>query len=133
MLFFFFFLLFFSSSSLQSSPEPPHNAHPPIQELFQANARVSAKDRDAFDKVDVLLVPTAAAQAPKLSDYNDMSIEQVYALDALTVPASLAGLPAISLPVGVGPADMPVAVQVISPRLQVMAVDCNTAKLCARA
>lgn len=68
-------------------------------------------------------MPTAAAQAPTLSDYNTMSIEQVYALDALTVPASLAGLPAISLPVGVGPADMPVAVQLIGPRLQVIAID----------
>jgi len=56
----------------------------------------------AFGNVDVLLTPTSPASAPRLEDAAAMPAAAMYATDVMTVPASLAGLPAVSVPVGVG-------------------------------
>jgi aspartyl-tRNA(Asn)/glutamyl-tRNA(Gln) amidotransferase subunit A len=50
-------------------------------------------------KVDVLLCPTAPTLPPTLELLSGQSPLDAYVNDVLTVPASLAGLPAISLPV----------------------------------
>lgn len=50
-------------------------------------------------KVDIILTPTAQSLSPKLSSLKDRGPTDAYAADVLTVPASLAGLPAISVPV----------------------------------
>ncbi|KAL9098761.1 MAG: hypothetical protein Q9187_009603 [Circinaria calcarea] len=52
-----------------------------------------------FDGVDVLIFPTAPSKPPKLADIINRSSVDTYSDDVLTVPASLAGLPAISVPV----------------------------------
>lgn len=52
-----------------------------------------------IDKVDVLLCPTAQSSAPSLSDVHEQDPVQAYMNDVFTVPASLAGLPAINVPV----------------------------------
>ncbi|KAJ2742415.1 Trimeric GatFAB AmidoTransferase(AdT) complex subunit [Coemansia sp. BCRC 34301] len=49
--------------------------------------------------VDVLLFPTATGAAPRLGDQEDSRVSN-YVNDVMTVPASLAGIPAISVPVG---------------------------------
>jgi aspartyl-tRNA(Asn)/glutamyl-tRNA(Gln) amidotransferase subunit A len=51
------------------------------------------------EKVDILLCPTAPTLAPSLSDVTHQDPLQAYMIDVFTVPASLAGLPAISVPV----------------------------------
>lgn len=51
--------------------------------------------------VDVLLGPTAPTLPPRLEEIGRMSAVEGYVADALTVPASLAGLPAVSVPVRV--------------------------------
>jgi aspartyl-tRNA(Asn)/glutamyl-tRNA(Gln) amidotransferase subunit A len=53
------------------------------------------------EKVDVLLCPTAPTLAPSLSNVKKQGPLQAYMNDVFTVPASLAGLPAISVPVHV--------------------------------
>ncbi|KAH7400962.1 amidase signature domain-containing protein [Phaeosphaeria sp. MPI-PUGE-AT-0046c] len=50
-------------------------------------------------KVDLLLCPTAPTLAPSLSKVKDEDPLQAYMNDVFTVPASLAGLPAISVPI----------------------------------
>ncbi|KAH7356252.1 amidase signature domain-containing protein [Pyrenochaeta sp. MPI-SDFR-AT-0127] len=55
------------------------------------------------DKVDVLLCPTAPSPAPLLSDIYNQDPVQAYMNDVFTVPASLAGLPAINVPVPASP------------------------------
>jgi aspartyl-tRNA(Asn)/glutamyl-tRNA(Gln) amidotransferase subunit A len=55
----------------------------------------------ADGKVDVLLCPTAPTLAPSLSEVRNQDPLQAYMNDVFTVPASLAGLPAISIPVHV--------------------------------
>ena len=49
--------------------------------------------------VDVLVFPTAPSEPPKLADVVNQSSVDTYSDDVLTVPASLAGLPAISVPI----------------------------------
>lgn len=50
-------------------------------------------------KVDVILTPTAQSVSPKWSSLNDRGPTDAYSADVLTVPASLAGLPAMNVPV----------------------------------
>ncbi|KAF1842569.1 glutamyl-tRNA amidotransferase subunit A [Cucurbitaria berberidis CBS 394.84] len=57
------------------------------------------------EKVDVLLCPTAPSLAPSLSDVKAQDPIQAYMNDVFTVPASLAGLPAISVPVPIAGKD----------------------------
>jgi aspartyl-tRNA(Asn)/glutamyl-tRNA(Gln) amidotransferase subunit A len=56
--------------------------------------------KQAFSKVDVLANPTMPMVAPKFEDIEELSPLEQYAMDLCTVPASLAGLPHASLPVG---------------------------------
>lgn len=51
--------------------------------------------------IDVIVCPTAPSMAPSLSEVETQDPIQSYMNDVFTVPASLAGLPAISVPVGV--------------------------------
>lgn len=53
------------------------------------------------EKVDVLVLPTAPFSPPRLSDLANADPLKAYMNDVLTVPASLAGLPAASVPVTV--------------------------------
>jgi aspartyl-tRNA(Asn)/glutamyl-tRNA(Gln) amidotransferase subunit A len=62
-------------------------------------ARDDVPSKGAEERVDVLLCPTAPTLAPSLSEVKDQNPLQAYMNDVFTVPASLAGLPAISVPV----------------------------------
>jgi len=64
--------------------------------------------RKAFDRVDVILSPTTRITAPVI---GGPSIEVTWQLMALTYPWSFAGVPAISVPVGLSPDGLPVGVQ----------------------
>ena len=52
-------------------------------------------------KVDVILAPTAQSLPPRLTSLKDRAPIDLYSADVLTVPASLAGLPTLSLPVSI--------------------------------
>lgn len=55
------------------------------------------------EKVDVILGPTSRTQAPSHEQiYAEKGSTESYVNDVLTVPASLAGLPAITVPIGHG-------------------------------
>ena len=51
--------------------------------------------------VDIILTPTAQSLPPKISSLDKADPLQAYSADVLTVPASLAGLPSMSVPVSV--------------------------------
>ena len=57
------------------------------------------EEEDDDEKVDILICPTAPSLAPLLSDVANQDSIQAYQNDVFTVPASLAGLPAISVPI----------------------------------
>jgi aspartyl-tRNA(Asn)/glutamyl-tRNA(Gln) amidotransferase subunit A len=75
----------------------------------------------AFAECDVIAGPVAPTVAWKLgrsaSDQKDASLAD-YLADIFTLPASLAGLPGMSMPVGFGEGGMPVGMQLIGNYLQ---------------
>lgn len=54
---------------------------------------------EEFEKVDIIVSPTAPTLAPSLESVKSQDPISAYMNDVFTVPASLAGLPAISVPV----------------------------------
>ncbi|RLC37830.1 Asp-tRNA(Asn)/Glu-tRNA(Gln) amidotransferase GatCAB subunit A [candidate division Kazan bacterium] len=65
----------------------------------------------AFEKVDVIISPTTPTIAFKIGERADNPLE-MYKADLLTCPASLAGIPAISIPCGLVD-KMPVGLQIM--------------------
>ena len=64
-------------------------------------------------QVDFLLCPTAPTFAPTLREVKSQSAVDTYVNDVFTVPASLAGLPAISVPAEVEGSALPAGLQLI--------------------
>jgi aspartyl-tRNA(Asn)/glutamyl-tRNA(Gln) amidotransferase subunit A len=80
--------------------------------------RMIADDfQQAFKLCDVIAGPVAPTVAWKLGEKNDDPVAN-YLADIFTLPASLAGLPGMSLPVGLGAGHMPVGLQLIGNYLQ---------------
>ena len=80
--------------------------------------RMIADDfQQAFNQCDVIAGPVAPTTAWKLGDKSDDPLAN-YLADIFTLPASLAGLPGMSMPVGFGESGMPVGMQLIGNYLQ---------------
>ncbi len=71
----------------------------------------------AFGSVDVLLTPTSPTTAFGFGAHSEDPLA-MYLADLLTIPANMAGLPAISLPCGFDGAGLPIGVQLITGVLQ---------------
>jgi aspartyl-tRNA(Asn)/glutamyl-tRNA(Gln) amidotransferase subunit A len=81
----------------------------------------------ALESYDLLVGPVAPTAAFKLGENTDDPL-QMYLADIMTVPASLAGLPAVSIPAGTGEVSgLPIGIQVIG-RQQSDAVVLSLAK-----
>ena len=70
---------------------------------------------DAFKEFDALLCPVSPRPAFKLGE-NTSDPLQMYLEDVMTVPPSMAGLPAISVPAGKNKEGLPIGVQLVGPR-----------------
>ncbi|THT99366.1 Asp-tRNA(Asn)/Glu-tRNA(Gln) amidotransferase subunit GatA [Lampropedia puyangensis] len=80
--------------------------------------RIIANDfQQAFKDCDVIAGPVAPSVAWKIGEKADDPVAN-YLADIFTLPASLAGLPGMSLPVGFGAGGMPVGLQLIGNYLQ---------------
>lgn len=66
----------------------------------------------AFEQVDAILTPTAPSAAFRIGEKMDDPVA-MYLNDVFTVPASLAGLPALSVPAGLSAEGLPLGLQVI--------------------
>lgn len=71
----------------------------------------------AFEKVDAILTPTTPTEAFKIGEKQEDPIT-MYLNDLFTVAASLAGLPAMSLPIGLSKNGLPLGLQLITGALQ---------------
>jgi aspartyl-tRNA(Asn)/glutamyl-tRNA(Gln) amidotransferase subunit A len=86
---------------------------------LRVRERLRAEFAAVFDTVDVLAGPTSPTAAFRLGERADDPLA-MYLADVFTVPASLAGLPAVSVPCGFvadGGETLPVGLQLIGPRL----------------
>lgn len=68
--------------------------------------------KKAFEKVDVILTPTAPSAAFGF-DYTPKDPVEMYLNDVFTVPTSIAGLPGLSLPIGLNKNGLPLGLQLI--------------------
>ena len=78
----------------------------------KVRALIARDFEQAFEKVDVLLTPTAPSAAFALGEKSADPLE-MYLNDVFTVPASLAGLPAMSVPAGLDSKGLPLGLQII--------------------
>ncbi len=72
--------------------------------------------QEAFRNVDFIAGATSPIPAFALGEKIDDPVT-MYQCDVLTIPASLAGLPAVSVPCGRTPQGLPVGLQIIGPAL----------------
>lgn len=84
----------------------------------QAKRLVVARWREMFARIDVLAAPVAPTFAARVGqgsvDWPDGTSEALFhATIRLCVPASLVGLPAISVPCGCGSAGLPTGLQIV--------------------
>jgi aspartyl-tRNA(Asn)/glutamyl-tRNA(Gln) amidotransferase subunit A len=80
----------------------------------KVRALIARDFQNAFQKVDVILTPTTPGPAFAL-DETPTDPVVMYLNDVLTVPASLAGLPCLSLPGGLSTEGLPLGLQLIGP------------------
>jgi aspartyl-tRNA(Asn)/glutamyl-tRNA(Gln) amidotransferase subunit A len=78
---------------------------------------ISRDFESAFKEVDVLVSPTTPTTAFKIGEKADDPMA-MYLNDLATIPANLAGIGGLSVPVGLAPEDgLPVGLQVMAPAL----------------
>jgi aspartyl-tRNA(Asn)/glutamyl-tRNA(Gln) amidotransferase subunit A len=68
----------------------------------------------AFQSCDALLTPVAPLPAFRIGEKADDPL-QMYLSDAFTLPASLAGIPGISVPCGLSSEGLPIGLQILGP------------------
>ncbi|MEG1260824.1 MAG: Asp-tRNA(Asn)/Glu-tRNA(Gln) amidotransferase subunit GatA [Akkermansia sp.] len=86
----------------------------------KVRALVAQDFAQAFDKVDLVVGPTAPTPAPKVGASSQNRL-QTYLADIYTIPANLTGLPGISLPCGLAQEDgldLPVGFQMLAPHFR---------------
>jgi aspartyl-tRNA(Asn)/glutamyl-tRNA(Gln) amidotransferase subunit A len=89
-------------------------------EAQQLRRHLRSEMQRAFDGVDVLVAPTLPTRTPLIgkttTTINGRDVDAIESLMRLVGPASLLGLPSLSVPCGVAKG-LPVAMQVIGPAL----------------
>ncbi len=79
----------------------------------KVRTRIADDFREAFKACDCILTPTSPTTAFKIGERVDDPLT-MYLSDIFTIPANLAGLPAISVPCGPGENGLPVGLQLMA-------------------
>lgn len=75
---------------------------------------VLSSNKPSDNGVDVILSPVSMTTAPSLEKFQAQTPTESYVNDAFTVPASLAGLPAISAPWTTKKGGLPIGIQIMA-------------------
>ena len=86
------------------------------KKALQVKAVIQKAFDEAFARYALLLTPVSPATAPRLGESLTDPLK-MYLSDSYTVPANLAGLPALSMPCGFDGKGMPIGAQLIGPAL----------------
>ena len=78
----------------------------------RVRALITEDFQKAFEKCDVMLTPTAPSTAFGFDEKPTDPVE-MYLNDAFTIPSSLAGVPAMSVPIGLAKNGLPLGLQLI--------------------
>ncbi|MDP8298933.1 MAG: Asp-tRNA(Asn)/Glu-tRNA(Gln) amidotransferase subunit GatA [Candidatus Tantalella remota] len=76
----------------------------------KVRTKIADDFREAFKKCDCILTPTSPTTAFKIGERSEDPL-QMYLSDIFTIPANLAGLPAVSVPCGLDGKGLPVGLQ----------------------
>ncbi|HOO46483.1 MAG TPA: amidase, partial [Deltaproteobacteria bacterium] len=79
----------------------------------QVRTLISQDFQQAFEKCDFIAGPTVPVSAFGIDEMLDDPLS-IYLLDIYTIPANLAGIPALSIPCGFSDSGMPVGIQLMS-------------------
>lgn len=84
------------------------------QRAVQIRRSITCEMEQRLKEADMLLCPSALTAAYPFERKNDAAL--VYQTDCCTVPASLSGLPAVSVPCGFDSSGLPLGIQLIGKR-----------------
>ena len=84
------------------------------KKALQVRSLVRKDFDEVFEKCDFIISPVAPTVAYKIGEKVGDSL-QMYMGDAYSVPVNIAGIPALTLPCGIGEGGMPVGMQLIGP------------------
>ncbi len=79
---------------------------------LKVRAKIIGEFRKAFGRVGVIATPSMPIIAPRFDEVKKLTPVENYAMDRMTVPSNLAGLPTISVPSGTS-SGMPTGIQFI--------------------
>lgn len=84
------------------------------KKALQVRSLIRKEFAEVFEKCNFIISPVAPTVAYKIGEKVHDSL-QMYMGDAYSVPINIAGIPALTLPCGVGEGNMPVGMQLIGP------------------
>ncbi|MGD2279240.1 MAG: Asp-tRNA(Asn)/Glu-tRNA(Gln) amidotransferase subunit GatA [Candidatus Omnitrophota bacterium] len=79
----------------------------------KVRTKIADDFREAFEECDCILTPTSPTTAFKIGERMDDPLK-MYLSDIFTIPANLAGLPAVSVPCGMDDNGLPVGLQFLA-------------------
>lgn len=85
------------------------------QSAVRAKNFVKQQFQKLFEEVDLILLPTVPKPAHKIG--SKITVKEMYAYDVFTIPANLAGVSGVSIPLGKID-NKPVGMQIFAPQLQ---------------
>lgn len=88
-----------------------HDAY--FKKAQQIRRLIKEETQDLLTKFDVIISPTTPSSAFSIGRHEKSPLE-MYMEDIFTVQASVAGIPAISIPCGTDPTGMPLGLQIMS-------------------
>lgn len=82
---------------------------------MQVRTLIKQDFETAFETVDTILAPVTPTTAFKIGEKTEDPLE-MYLNDTLTIPANLAGIPGVSVPVGFDEQNLPIGMQLMGPQ-----------------